>query len=336
MSTTTAAKPAPPAAQKPIPFTPKRLAVSAGRVAQAIFIFIFGVDGIGKSTFAANAPDTLFLDVEGSTDEMNVKRFPEPKDRAAFKWPDLLLAVRSLILDPQGFKHLALDTVDAIEALIFEYVCTKAGEPNIGEIPYGRGYDAALDCWRELVAALEQLQVKQGMGVILLGHSHLKTFKNPQGDDFDRYIVKMNEKAAAFLREKVRGVYFANYEQFADKDKKTKRVRGISTGLRLLYTQRTAAYDAKDRYGLPEQLPLDWSEFDRLRAAALVAGAALKEEIERKAKDLGGDVEKFALDYLAKNSDNAIQLNLLNTKLNAKLAERAEAAPPVVEPAAQA
>lgn len=326
MTTNTATqKPPPPAA--PRQFTiPRKLAVSVGKVVQAIFIFIFGVDGIGKSTFAANAPDTLFLDIEGSTDEMNVRRYPDPKDRAAFKWADLLAAVRSLIVDPQGYKHLALDTVDAIEALIFDHVCEKAGAPNVGEIPYGRGYDAALEEWRLLIAALEQLQQRHGVGIILLGHAHLKTFKNPQGDDFDRYIVKMHEKSAAFLRERARGVYFANYETFADKDKKTKRVRGVSTGARLLYTQRTAAYDAKDRYGLPEQLALDWNEFERLRAAGAVASEALRAEIERKAKEIGGDVEKAALEYLAKNADNAVQLALLNTKLNAKLAEKAELA----------
>jgi hypothetical protein len=224
------------------------------------------------------------------------------------------------------YRTLVIDTVDAAEALLFAHICEKEGVPTIGDVPYGRGYDIALDAWRELLAALEQLQHKRGMHVVLLGHSHLKTFKNPQGDDFDRYVVKMHEKAAAFLRERARGVYFANYETFADKDAKTKRVRGISTGARLLYTQRTAAYDAKDRYGLPEQLALDWNEFETARAGADVATEALKAEIERKAKQLGGEIEKFAREYLVKNATNAVQLNLLNTKLNAKLAEKAEQA----------
>jgi hypothetical protein len=130
------------------------------------------------------------------------------------------------------------------------------------------------------------------------------------------------------------GVYFARHEQYADKDKKTKRVRGISTGARLLFTHWSAAYDAKDRYNLPEQIPLDWAEFEKARAAAHVATEALKAEIERKAKELGGDIEKFARDYLVKNATNAVQLNLLNTKLNAKIAEKAEQATPA-EPAAQ-
>jgi hypothetical protein len=35
--------------------------------------------------------------------------------------------------------------------------------------------------------------------------------------------------------------------------------RGISTGERLLYTSEKPAYLAKNRYSLPDSLPLDWS-----------------------------------------------------------------------------
>lgn len=323
--------------QKPaMPAPTIKLSVSKGRRTRPVFLFVYGVDGVGKSTFAANAPKPLFIDVEGSTDEMDVERIPEPEDRPSFKWTNLLGTVRAMVGGAlPDYKTLVIDTVDAAEALLFAHICAEQGAPTIGDVPYGRGYDIALDAWRELVAALEQLQTKRGMHVVLLGHSQLKTFKNPMGDDFDRYIVKMHEKAAAFLRERAFGVYFANYETFADKDKKTKRVRGISTGARLLYTQRTGAYDAKDRYSLPEQIPLDWSDFEKARQNSHVATEALKAEIERKAKELGGEFEKFAREYLEKNSTNAVQLNLLNTKLNAKLAEKAEqAAPaPAVEPA---
>ena len=56
---------------------------------------------------------------------------------------------------------------------------------------------------------------------------------------------------------------FANQEVFIDKSevgfKKTVR-RGVGGG-RVLHTVESPAYVAGNRYGLPEQLPLDWTSF---------------------------------------------------------------------------
>ena len=299
--------------------------VTRGKIAAPWLIIVYGVDGVGKSTLAAGAPSTIFLGPEKGTNHLDVARFPVPET-----WQDVLDAVRTLTVDAGGFKSLALDTFDWLEPLIVTHVCKREGVGSREDVGggYGKWVDAVIDELRVFFAAVERLQSAQKMNFIGLAHATVKTFKNPQGDDFDRYIISMNEKLAAVLRQWAEGVYFANYETFADKDKKTKRVRGISTGARYLYTQRTAAYDAKDRYSLPEQVLLDWNELEGLRSAAAVATAALKAEIERKAKELGGDVEKLALDYLAKNASDATKLAQLNTKLNAKLAEKAELAVP--------
>jgi hypothetical protein len=176
------------------------------------------------------------------------------------------------------------------------------------------------------LADLERLQRERRMHVILLAHSFIKKFANPEGDDFDRYILKLNEKAAALVREWCKGVYFANYETFAVSDKQ-RRVRGVSTGARILHTQRTAAYDAKDRYGLPETLPLSWDEFVKgVEAGCPADPQVLIAEIQRKAKELGGDIEKSTAELLPKFKDDGAKLAQLNDRLNAKLGERRELA----------
>lgn len=321
----------PQAIQKPVEAAPRQIRmtlanVTRGKQVGPARLLLYGVDGVGKTTFAAGAPKPIFLGAEDGTTELDVARFPTPQT-----WADVLDAVRTLASDNGGFETFAIDTLDWAEPLLLAELCRREGVASREEIGGGfqKWINAAVEEWRVLLAALERLQSAQRMNVILLAHSEKKNVKNPLGDDYERYQLKMHEKHSGLFREWVKGVYFAKHEEYADTDKKTKRVRGISTGARLLFTHWTAAYDAKDRYGLPEQLPLDWTEFEKARATSHVAGEALGAEIERKAKELGGDIEKFAVDYLVKNAGNAVQLNLLNTKLNAKLAEKAELAAPV-------
>ncbi len=103
------------------------------------------------------------------------------------------------------------------------------------------------------------------MHVVLLAHTHLKTFKNPLGEDFDRYELKLNLKAGGLLKEWVDALLFANHETFAvkkDQTSKFEKAKGVSSGARYIYTERTAGYDAKNRYALPAQMALSWAEFE--------------------------------------------------------------------------
>jgi hypothetical protein len=295
--------------------------ISKGKTTAPYRILLHGVDGVGKTTFGANAPSPVFIGTEDGTDHLDVARFPCPES-----WEDLLDAVKSLSDAQSPYRTLVIDTLDWAEPLLWRSVCEREKVHSIEEVGggYGKGYVAALDGWRVFLAALERMQRERGVNVILLAHSLIKPFKNPEGDDFDRYVLKLNDKAAGLIREWCKGVYFANYETFAIKDK-AKRIRGVSTGARLLYTQRTAAYDAKDRYGLPEQLPLSWDEFDAAAKSGNPADpTALTAEIKRKLELLGGELEKSALLALDRAGGVATKLAQLNDWANAKLAEKGE------------
>jgi hypothetical protein len=294
-------------------------AISKGKVEAPYRILLHGVDGVGKTTFAAGAPSPIFLGTEDGTDHLDVARFPAPES-----FDDVLEAVRTLTDEPSEYKTLVLDSLDWAEPLVLQKVCAQAGVQRIEEVGggYGVGYNAAIDTWRGFLAALEKLQRTRGVHVVLIGHSMIKAFKNPQGEDFDRYILKMHEKSAALVREWCKGVYFANYETFAVKDK-AKRVRGVSTGARIVYTQRTAAYDAKDRYSLPESLPLSWDEFHKAAQAHRPADpVALASEIHRKAAQLGAEFEKAAAAAIERAAGDAEKLSQLNDWCNGKLIER--------------
>lgn len=306
------------------PAAPKRMALDKllkGKIEQPRRILLYGTEGIGKSTFAASAPAPIFVGPEDGTSQLDVTRFPKP-----LAWPDVLEAVRTLTNDEHAFKTFVLDTADAAEPLLWAHMCERDSQPgktirDVEDYGYGKGYQKALDEWRVFLSMLERLRAARGMHVILLAHAQIKPFKNPQGEDFDRYELKLNAKAGGLLKEWCDAVLFANYETFAVKDEK-KRVRGVSSGARIICTERTAAYDAKNRYGLPESLPLSWEDFDRLATAGADA-AALRSEIERKAAELP-DLKAVILEWVAKAGDNAQSLALINNKVNARIAEKKE------------
>lgn len=220
-------------------------------------VVLYGPEGVGKSTFAANAPGALFLGAEEGTAQLDVARLPEPKT-----WQDVLDSIDELTRETHDFQSLVIDTLDWIEPLCFAEVCRKAKCESIEDPGFGKGYTMALDYWRGLLARLDALRVARGMNIICLAHTQIRTFKNPAGDDFDRYELKVNAKAAGLWKEWADAVLFAVHEEYTKKGGGPGgKAKAFSTGARVVHTQRQAAWDAKSRYPLPEMIALDWHEF---------------------------------------------------------------------------
>lgn len=300
---------------------PSRMSLSAvvkGKQETPTRVVLYGTEGVGKSTFGASAPSPIFLGAEDGTAQLDVVRFPAPE-----AWQEVLDAVRLLTEETHPYQTLVVDTLDWAEPMLWAHICKRDNKANVEEYGYGKGYVAALDEWRVFLSALERLRRAKPMHLVLVAHSWIKPFKNPEGEDFDRYEMKLHNKAAGLMKEWADAVLFANYETLATKDSKTKRVRGVDTGARLLFTQRRAAYDAKNRYGLPEVLPLSWTDF----AAAVTShapadSAAISLAIEEKAKRLGGDLEVQAMAAIQRAAGDATKLSQLNNWTNSKLIER--------------
>lgn len=231
--------------------------VTRGRLHAPLRVLLYGGEGVGKSTFAMRAPNPVFLGRENGTEELDVARLPEPRD-----WTDVLEAIDLLQREEHDYRTLVLDPVNWLEPLCWAHVCKASGWRSIEEPGYGKGYDAALDEWRKLITALERLWETRKMHVLLVAHATVKGFNNPESaDTFDRYQVAMNPKAAGLLKQWCAAVLFAKHELHTRKDGATKRVIGVASGARKLFTEWSAAYDAKNRYNLPESLPLSWEDF---------------------------------------------------------------------------
>ncbi len=230
----------------------KNTALSAPR------IMLYGVEGIGKTTFAANAPNPIFICTEDGLGSLQVDHFP-----LATKASDVLDAITSLVTDQHDFGTVVLDSVDWLDNLIWSDV---ESTHDAKDLAYGKGAMIVAERWREVLAGLNALRNDKGMVVILIAHCQIKRFDSPEVEPYDRYQPKLQERSNAILREWVDAVMFANYKTIVKKDdvgfNKTSN-RGISTGERLLFTSERPAYMAKNRYGLPESLPMSWEAFSK-------------------------------------------------------------------------
>lgn len=230
----------------------KNTALSAPR------IMLYGVEGIGKTTFAAQAPNPIFICTEDGLGSLQVEHFP-----LATKASDVLDAIGALVSENHEFGTVVLDSVDWLDNLIWSDV---ESTHDAKDLAYGKGAMIVAERWREVLAGLNALRNDKGMVVILIAHCQIKRFDSPEVEPYDRYQPKLQERSNAILREWVDAVLFANYKTIVKKDdvgfNKTSN-RGISTGERLLYTSERPAYMAKNRYGLPESLPMSWEAFSK-------------------------------------------------------------------------
>jgi hypothetical protein len=220
-------------------------------------VLVYGVEGIGKSTFAAGAPSPVFIQTEDGLGSLAVDHFP-----VANKVSDVLDAISTLFDGGHDFKTVVIDSLDWLETLIWRDIEAKY---DAKDLAYGKGAMIAADKWREILDGLTALRNDRGMAVILIAHTEIKRFDSPETEPYDRYQPKLQARSSALVREWCDAVLFANYKTMIKKDdvgfNKTVS-RGITNGERLLFTSERPAYMAKNRYSLPESIPLSWEAFE--------------------------------------------------------------------------
>lgn len=218
-------------------------------------IVVHAQQGVGKSTFAAGAYRPIFLPFEDGLTGIETDAFPLLRS-----YEEAVAALDSLVNDQHEFGTVVLDSLDWLEPLIWKRVAADAGKDSIEAIPYGKGYHEALTYWRLILDRLNALRGR-GMATILIAHTEVKRFDAPDTDAYDRYQIKLHKSASALVVEWADIVGFAQMEVAIKKEAQgfQNRVRGVTTGRRVLRTNETPAYLAKNRYSLPDPLPLDWN-----------------------------------------------------------------------------
>ena len=217
-------------------------------------ILIYGTPKVGKSTFGSLAPNPVFIQTEDGLANIGAESFP-----LANSFAEVLGYIGELATEPHEFKSVVVDSTDWLERLIHAQVAKENNVKKIDDIGYGKGYSMAIDLWKQYLDGLNYLRDERDMMVIQIAHAHIKRFENPETDAYDRYQIKMHEKAAAILMEYSDIILFANHSVAIKKEQEgfSKRTRAVGSGDRYLFTDERPAFVAGNRYGLPEEIPFD-------------------------------------------------------------------------------
>lgn len=225
--------------------------IQRGRTVRPIRMSLYGVDGIGKTTFTAAAPNPIFINAEDGQGVLDIARFPTPAT-----WEEILDAIDVLYEGEHDYQSLVLDSTDWAESLCMEAVCVEHGVTGIESLGYGKGYKFAREKFAKLFRALDALWSTRNMHIFLISHCQVKKFDDPEREAYDRYILKLDEQNAAKLREWCDINAFANYDTVIKQvgEGLNQAKRAVSYGKRQLFLERTAAFDAKNRFDLPPKV----------------------------------------------------------------------------------
>lgn len=259
--------------------------VTRGKIPGALKAVVYGPEGIGKSTFASQFPEPLFIDTEDSTKHLDVARLPKPGS-----WAMLTEEVRYVRDTPGICKTLVIDTLDWAEKLCIEDICAKNQKGGLESFGYGRGYVYLAEEFEKLVKLLDEVN---GRGIHILGTAHAKIRKFEQPDEsgaYDRWEMKLSKNVAPLVKEWCDALLFANYKTMVvnvDGQGSQKGKNKAVGGKRVMYTAHSPWRDAKNRHGLADELPFDYKEIAHVIEAAVPAAANGGNASEKEASEYG-------------------------------------------------
>lgn len=245
------------------------LQITRGAIAKPQKVVVYGPEGIGKTTFAAQFPDPLFIDTEGGTETYDVARLPAPQS-----WTALMGTLRDVAAErPCG--TLVLDTADWAEKLLSAELCAKHKWESMEVLGFGKCWTYSMEEFGRMLDALSDVR-DAGMNVVVTAHAMVSKFELPnEAASYDRWTMKMYKKNAALLKEWADALLFINYKTVVEMVGEGFMAKGKARGAkRTLFCTHQATWDAKNRWGLPDELPFDYGQIARFIPAPSLPAAA--------------------------------------------------------------
>lgn len=254
--------------------------ITKGIISKPVKVCVYGVEGIGKTTFASQFPEPLFFDLDKGSAQLDVSRVTD-----ITSWPLLLNGIKEIYDNPTICKTLVIDTADAAERMCIDYICGKFNKKGIEDFGYGAGYTYLTEEFARFLVQLDAC-IGQGINVVVLAHAVLKTVTLPEEmGTYDHWELKLSSKTtnkvAPLVKEWADLLLFANYKTILIEDGTRKKAAG---GKRIMYTTHTTFADAKNRFSLAEELPFDYNEIARLIPNGTAPGVKPMQEKKQDTK----------------------------------------------------
>lgn len=275
---------------------------------------LYGVDGVGKTSFGVNSPKPIFLQTEPGVEKYDVPRL------RINSYQELDATLDELLKEKHDYKSAVFDSFDWFEPHLWDFVCANAVKnkkyPDIEAFGFKKGYIYAEAQWQKLIRKFEALSTDRSMNIILLGHSEIKNFHNPENDEpYRKHQLKVHPRAASLLREWVDCCLFAKFKE--DTYTRGGKTRAIIDGKeRYMYSERRAEFDAKSRYTIPFELPLDWEAFEKEFRQSKTAKKNFKATAEKLIRECSdSSVKDKATEALQKAGNNQNEILRIIDKL---------------------
>ena len=226
---------------------------------------IYGPEGIGKTTLAAQFPDPVFLDTEGGTRYYDVRRIIQPNGLSTPSSWQMLLEMAAAVRDREiPCKTFVVDSLDWAEDLCVSYVCDKNQKHGIEDFGYSKGYVYLAEEFGRFLNRLNEI-FERGINVVCTAHASMQRIELPEETgSYDHWGLKLEKKTAPLVKEWADIVLFCNYKTIVIKGSNPMEKNKAAGGKRVMYTNHTPWWDAKNRFGLAEELPMDFKSIASL------------------------------------------------------------------------
>ena len=217
----------------------KRTAANTNPLAYSVYLY--GEPKTGKTTWAAQQPDALFLATEPGLEALNVYQLQ------ITSWNQMVEALKLLQAEPDKYPAVVVDTIDLAYELCAQHYVQKKGLEHLSDQDFGKGYGAVKDMFVHWLAALVQLPIQ----VILIGHSKFRgvTKYTPA-----KHVPACAAGAEAVITGLVDSVIF---------------VEAAAKGS-VMHCQTGATWTAGSRVAdMPDKLPMDYHGYMKALTAAV-------------------------------------------------------------------
>ena len=168
----------------------------------------------------------------------------------------VLAAARELYADANGYETLLVDTLDALEPYLQEWVCAENKWKNIESPGFGKGHAILDDAWRRFLRAMTAIRDKHGMTVVMICHAGIERIDDPRAPSYTAYAPKLHKRARALVMDACDAVLFLaeDLRVVTDDAGFHERTRASTGSGRFLFTEGRPAFAAKNRFGMPEKI----------------------------------------------------------------------------------